>query len=71
MSRNFYRDCDVVNFGGGAIWLFVVWRYLLMKKDELCDEPEEMKCEGEGILSSCPEDDEVKRAKAEPPEEGV
>lgn len=24
-----------------------------MKEDELCDEPKEMKCQGEGIISGC------------------
>jgi len=42
-----------------------------MEENELCEATEEEKCEGEGIISSCPKDYEVKRAKAEPPEEGV
>jgi len=47
--RNFYRVVVIVCFGGG-----VVWRCFIMKKDdELCEEPEELKCEGEGIVSGC------------------
>lgn len=38
-------------------------RYLLMEKNnELCEDPEELKCEGEGIISGC-SCDWVKRCK--------
>ncbi|NPE26694.1 hypothetical protein HNV12_01680 [Methanococcoides sp. SA1] len=45
----------------------------MKKEDELCEEPEEVKFEGEGVVSGCDDkcQKEVERAKAEPPEEGV
>ena len=51
MNRYFYRDDDVVNIGGGAVWFWLCGTTLLMKEDELCEEPKEMKDEGEGIIS--------------------
>ena len=36
-----------------------------MKRDELCKEPEELKYEGEGILSGCPKNKKHGERKTE------
>ncbi len=74
MIRNSYRGGIIGNVGGGTVWPFALRYYLLMnRKDELCEETEEVKFEGKGVVSSCDDEcqKEVERAKDEPPEEGV
>lgn len=42
---------------------FAVLLVVKDERDELCEEPEEVKCEGEGILSSCPDEEKDGKEK--------
>ncbi len=61
MIRNCYIVGVVDNVGGGTAWPWFCGATCFMKKDELCEEPKEMKCEGEGIVSGC--ESKIKRGK--------